>query len=138
MAEKKRTYHQKERRESYKGNREVDSSHYISAKERNYFRLANKNGDICNYRNQEQRTNRSNHNVIDNYLLKQSRTHGYDGSALQSVDGPIYRREVKDRIQQKINVAKETGDINDGRFKSYLKKSAAAYYMDLRQFNGYK
>lgn len=52
--------------------------------------------------------------------------------------GTIPSREVASRIQDKINVAKETGDIQNERYRNFLAKSAEAYGIDKRQFNGYK
>jgi hypothetical protein len=41
-------------------------------------------------------------------------------------------------VEQKINAAKKTGDIQNERFRNFLKKSADACNIDLRKFNGYK
>lgn len=137
MTDRKRTSKQTERREMYQGSNKVDSSHYISAKERLYFNLPNKNDTLSNYRNQNPTTNRSNHNKIDNFLLKNNKKHSYEGQTLQGKNGSIYACESRNRIQHKIDVAKENGDIHNDRFRNYLKKAANAYDMDLRQFNGY-
>jgi len=91
-----------------------------------------------NYRNVNASTNQSNHNVIDNYLLNQNRKHSTEGTSLNSnVNGYIPKVEVKARIEKKIEVAKETGWIDNDRYRNFLYKSAEAYDVDLRKFNGY-
>jgi hypothetical protein len=83
-------------------------------------------------------TNRSVHNKIDNHLLRQSPSHSFDGGPLDAKYGTVTSQQVAARIEAKIEVAKETGDIYNDRFRSYLKKSAEAYGVDLRKFNGYQ
>jgi len=135
----KRTAHQKERADAYRGEYDTQSSHVISAAERVHFNLPNKNDSIANYHNNNTSVNQSNHQVIDNNLLKQSSKHTmqYDGP-LESVNGSIPLREVQDRVLRKIDVAKETGDIHNERERNFLKKAADGHGLDMRAFNGYK
>lgn len=116
-------------------------SHVISAKERAYFNLPKANDGPANYRNTNAYTNQSVHQRIDNFFLAQSRRHKFDGDGFNS--GRAGNRsyisfgEVARRVQRKIDVAKQTGDIHNSRFRNYLRKAADAANLDLRQFNGY-
>lgn len=127
---------QKECSDSYTGDYVTEASHYISVKEREYFKLPNKNDSEANYRNQNQLTNRSVHTTIDNYLLAQSPKHSVEATALKCSAGYISKDEIKQRIEMKIKVAKETGDINNKRYRNFLHKCAEAYGVDMRTFNG--
>jgi len=133
----KRTLYQKECRDKYTGMFRTEASHNISVKEKEYFKLPTSNDGPENYRNQNTITNRSVHTTIDNNLLhNSSKHHRYEGKSLECGAGYISKNEIRNRIQAKINVAKKSGDIRNQRYKKFLKKSADAYDMDLRQFNG--
>ena len=138
MSQSKRTSFQQERRDLYQGDDKKDSSHYISAGERAKFGLPNKNDSLANYRMQDVNKNRSVHTTIDNHLLAQSSKQKFKGGSLKTASG-IYipERAIAWRIEQKIQVAKKQGDINNERFRNYLFKAAVAYEVDLRYFNGY-
>jgi hypothetical protein len=134
----KRTQHQQDCSHSYSGSYITHASHYISAAERDYFNLPNSNDGPANYRNQNALTNQSVHTTIDNFFLQQSPKHSFQCQSLTSNAGLyIPEREIAARVQQKIDVAKQTGDIYNSQFRSYLYKSAESTGLDLRQFNGY-
>ncbi len=61
-----------------------------------------------------------------------------EGVTLSCPYGTISSSEIARRVEQKIDAAKQTGDIHNERFRNYLKKFAEAYNVDLRKFNGYK
>ena len=127
---------QKQCAAKYEGDNKVDASHYISVMEREHFDLANGNDNESNYRNQNQLTNRSVHTTIDNYLISQSSKHSIEGKSLMCEAGYIAPSEIKARIEMKIDVAKQTGDIYNARFQNYLRKCAEGYGVDMRVFNG--
>lgn len=138
MSSKRNTKLQRERADSYSGPYNTNASHKISIEEREYFDLPNKNDSLSNLRNNNEKTNKSAHTVIDNYLLSQSPQHTVQGGPLHAPEvGTITSEEVARRVQTKIDTAKETGDIHNDRFRNYLKKNAKAYNIDARQFNGY-
>jgi len=140
MSEHKRTPAQKERIALYQGDRTgLQSSHIISAKERDHFDLANRDDSVSNYRMQTAPTNQSKHTRIDNYLLGQSPNHQMTYTPIPASEkhGTIYQEQISQRIQQKIDVAKESSDIYNSRYQGFLYKAAAAHNVDLRQFNGY-
>ncbi len=134
----KRTSHQKDCSDKYTGDNNTHASHYIPAKQREYFNLPNSNDGPSNYRNVNAYTNQSVHNTIDNHLLSQSRNHSFEGGPLTTNSGTsISSREISARIEKQISVAKETGDIHNDRYRQFLYKSADAYGVDKRKFNGY-
>ncbi len=140
MSSSKRTANQQARRDAYQGSdaSTKQSSHYISAQERSHFDLANKHDSLANYRMQEAFTNQSVHRKIDNHLLRQSHNHSMEGGWLRDRDGhTITSTEIAGRVQMKIDVAKQQGDIHNDRYRNFLHKAADAYGLDLRQFNGY-
>ncbi|KAL0489803.1 ATP-dependent RNA helicase [Acrasis kona] len=135
----KRTDYQKECSDKYKGNYETQASHYIPAKQREYFKLPNKNDGPSNYRNQNTITNQSVHTTIDNHLLGQSRKHSFVGGSLTTRCGiNVPEKEIRDRVEKQIKVAKQTGDIKKKNYRTFLAKGAEAYGIDKRAFNGYK
>ncbi|PRP87824.1 hypothetical protein PROFUN_04298 [Planoprotostelium fungivorum] len=138
MTNSKRTHHQKDCSDKYTGSHNTHASHVISAAERSHFRLPNSNDDPSNYRNNNAATNQSVHTTIDNHLLSQSSSHSMSGGSLNTNAGYyVPAREVQARIEHKIDVAKENGDIHNERYRSFLKKAAGAYGIDQRTFNGY-
>lgn len=135
----KRKY-QKQHADKYIGGYAVDASHGISVNEMNHF------GVSCdfpsNYRNCNQFTNRSVHNRIDNMFLQAHTSRQRDpftGISYQSNGSQHYisPQEMVDRLQWKINVAKETGSIHNPRMGRYLYTNANRLGMDMRMFNGY-
>lgn len=129
---------QRARGSMYSGTNATHSSHVIPAEQRAYFGLSRQD-HLANYRNVNAFTNQAVHTTIDNHLLSQSRNHSFVGGPVHSPSaGTISSREVADRVQRQIDVAKVTGDIHNDRFRNFLSKSASAYGIDRRQFNGYK
>lgn len=136
----KRTAAQQDRRDAYRGNDDSKhSSHVISAAERAHFRLANGDDSLSNYRMQHAATNQSVHTAIDGMLLSQSQRRSIEVEPFTTGAGYyVSRDEVARRVQAKIDVAKEQGDIYNERFRNYLEKCAEAAGLDRRQFNGYQ
>ncbi|PRP84298.1 hypothetical protein PROFUN_07599 [Planoprotostelium fungivorum] len=129
MTDSKRTHHQKDCRGKYTGSHNTHASHVISAAERSRFRLPNSNDAPSNYRNNNAATNQS---------VNQSSSHSMSGGSLNTNAGYyVPAREVQARIEHKIEVAKENEDMNNERYRNFLKKAAGAYGIDQRTFNGY-
>ncbi|PRP86896.1 hypothetical protein PROFUN_03644 [Planoprotostelium fungivorum] len=138
MTDNKRTHHQQDCSDKYTGPYDTHASHIISADERSHFDLPNSNDGPSNYRNNNAITNQSVHTTIDNHLLDQSSSHSMEGGSLTTNSG-IYvpETEVQSRVEHKIDTAKETGDIQNDRYRGFLEKAADAYDIDKRAFNGY-
>jgi hypothetical protein len=137
----KRTHHQTTSKDNYKGDLDTHAAHYISVKERTYYNLPNSNDSAKNYRQANAYTNQSVHTRIDNHYLNQSPNHSYETMSNYGESGTasyISPEEEARRVQAKIDVAKDQGDMDNKRFRSHLKKAAEANDLDLRQFNGYK
>ena len=117
-----------------------------SEKELEYFNVGNYVDDFANYRNVHCMTNQSEHNKIDNQLLREHRSRAKSGQSISYIyDGKwadkhkVYLSEdvIAERINMKVRAAKVTGAINNDRYYNYLYKSAQRYGCDMRMFNGF-
>ena len=129
---------QKARASSYTGNQKTNASHVISVKERTHFDLPNRNDNLSNYRNCRETTNKSVHTSIDNNLLERYSEKSSDkGTGLTTSSGTkIPKAQFAARIEQKIKVAKKTGDIHNPRYCNFLQNSSSDFNVDKRKFNG--
>ena len=69
-------------------------------------------------------------------FLDKSKNHSIEGVSLNCGAGYIAPSEIKARIEMKIDVAKQTGDIHNDRYQNFLRKCAEGYGVDMRVFNG--
>lgn len=134
---------QKSHGQKYGGIYNTHSSHYISDHEMRYFGVSESAGNHpSNYRNCNAFTNQSFHNRMDYKFMAahSSRASDLGGFYYEANGGNWYvsRQDMCNRMSHKIEVAKASGAIDNGRMYNYLYKSADRLNMDMRIFNGYR
>lgn len=135
MSDEYRRY-QKQHAAIYRGDYVTDSSHGFSKKE--MVDLGISCDHPTNYRNCNQFTNRSVHNRIDNLFMQESSEPlGGVNYRYRGAEHYISPQEMTDRLQWKIDVAKESGAMDQERVFNYLYGNAERLNMDLRTFNGW-
>jgi len=135
---------------TYGGEYPHDAAHYNSVKELEYFGVSERNyhDHASNYRNVHAMTNKSEHNQIDNELMRLHAARAQQGNSISYQYSGVYgggkthncyvsNQQIQARLVNKINAAKQTGAMDNARYQNYLYKSAERYGCDMRMFNGW-
>ena len=120
------------------------SAHYCSVEELRYYGVAQRSyqDHAGNYRMVQAPINQSQHRQMDGWLMDMHEDRVQHGAGTgfhyqyRGNDQYISPQQLAERLEGKIYAAKESGAMDNARYRNFLRQSAQRLDMDMRVFNG--